>query len=79
MLKRETQSIATVCASSMGTHMIGEVYCMVCLAYFAGGSSDSSEDSTYSLRSSASLPPRPVNHAVQHFRGLRQGLTPVKQ
>ena len=42
---------------------------MVCLAYFAGGLSDSSRDSTHSLRSSASLPPTPVNHAGQHLRG----------
>ena len=52
---------------------------MVCLVYFVVCLSDSSEDSTYSLRSSASLPPGPVNHVVQHLRGFRQGQLPVKQ
>ena len=34
--------------------------------------SDYSEASTYSLRSSASLPGQPVNHAVQHLREFNQ-------
>ena len=45
---------------------------MVCLVYFAGCWSNSSEDSMYSLMSSASLPSRPVNCAVQHFTGFSQ-------
>ena len=52
---------------------------MVHLVYFAGCSSDSSEDSTYLLRSSASLPPRPVNHAVQDLRGFSEEPGSVRQ
>ena len=55
-----------------GLHSTGPDWCTVSLSLLAGCSSDSSEDSTYSLRSSASLPPEPVNREVQHLRGLRQ-------
>ena len=48
--------------------------CTVSLSLLAGCSSNSSKDSTYSLRSSVSLPSEPVNHAVQHLREL-QALT----
>ena len=43
--------------------------CTILLILLAGCLSDSSEDSTHSLRSSASLPPGPVNRAGQHLRG----------
>ena len=52
---------------------VSQLRCTVCLVYFVGCSSDSSEDST------SSLPPGPVNRAVQHLREFRQGLAPVKK
>ena len=45
--------------------------CTVSLSLFAGRI-DSSEASTDLLRSHASLPPEPVNRAVQYLRGFMQ-------
>ena len=45
---------------------------MVSLSLLAGCSSDSSEDSTYSLREQCNSTTEPVNRADQHLRGLKQ-------
>ena len=45
---------------------------MVSLSLFAGHQSESREGLPYLLRSHASLPPQPLNRAVQYLRRLSQ-------
>ena len=52
---------------------------MVFLVYLQAVWSKVREPSTHSQRSRASLPPEPVNYAVQHLRGFSQipGVSPI--